>query len=86
MRPFHRRTAKPLSIQQESFGVRDVDRKGEMEQMESSSGVKQEASSSSGMTAAKRQSAVETNVIVQNSLIDDFAEFGTRDTTGRGAS
>lgn len=86
MRPFHRRTAKPLSIQQESFGVRDVDRKGEMEQMESSSGVKLEASSSSGMTAAKRQSAVETNIIVQNSLIDDFAEFGTRDTTGRGAS
>lgn len=83
MLPFHRRTAKPLSIQQDSFGVRDVDRKGEME---SSSGVKQEASSSSGMTAAKRQSAVETNVIVQNSLIDDFAEFGTRDTTGRGAS
>jgi hypothetical protein len=83
--PFHRRTAKPLSNQQESIGVRGVDREGEMDQMESSSGVKRETSSSSGMTAAKRQPAVETNVIVQNSLIDDFAEFGTRDTTGRGA-
>ena len=56
-----------------------------MDQMESSSGVKRETSSSSGMTAAERQSAVETTVIVQNPLVDDFAEFGSRDTTGRRA-
>ena len=57
-----------------------------MDQMGSGSGsgsVKREMSSSSGMTVAKRQSAVETSVIVQNPLIDDFAEFGARDAAGR---
>jgi hypothetical protein len=54
-----------------------------MVQAAKSGGFKQETNDSNGMTAAKRQSAVETTVIVQNPLIDDFAEFGARDTAGR---
>ena len=82
--PFYRRTARPLSIQQGSVGVRGVGRGGlAMDQMGSSSCIKRETSRSSGATVAKRQSAVQTSVIVQNSLIDNFAEFGASDTASR---
>lgn len=51
-----------------------------MDQAAKSGGFKQEMSSSSGMTAAKRKSAVEAEVIVQNPFIDDLAEFCASDT------
>jgi len=54
-----------------------------MDQMVNSDCFKREVSSSSGMTATKRQSAVEAEVIVQNPFIDDLAEFCASNTAGR---
>jgi hypothetical protein len=62
-----------------------IERGGSDEADGNSSYVKREMSSSNGMTVTKLQFAVETSVIVQNPFIDDFAEFGARDTAGRRA-
>lgn len=54
-----------------------------MDQMMNSDCFKRERSRSSGMSATKRNSAVEAEIILQNLLIDDLTKFGAGNTARR---